>query len=147
MYQLPHTLVEPYEYISEKDGAVDHSDPDFENKWRVYLDGKGDPPLRGEPTRFKLRHLPTPAVRLLSPALTKASEEKEHFVAACYLAGTMALVGVDNLDGADGKKVSLSFEKREGVSMLSQVSQETLGFHLLVELGQIAIARRFANPL
>jgi hypothetical protein len=86
-------------------------------------------------------------MRILSPALAKSSEEKEHYVAACYLAGTMALASVDNLDGADGKKVTLVHEKKEGVQVLNAAAQEILGFPLLVELGQVAIARRFASPL
>jgi len=59
MIKKTNTLIGDFEYISVYDDAVDSSGDDFPEKWKRYLDGQAEPPLKpGEqPTVFVLKHL------------------------------------------------------------------------------------------
>jgi hypothetical protein len=141
-----NTLVADYEYISQSDEAVDSEAEGFELKWKHYLDGMGEPPLKaGEtPTIFKLRHLmPTERAYL---AEASNGDERGLFIAAAAI----ALVGVKGFDGPDGKPLEVKQEvTRAGTVKIRSANKATLDalpVGVLFELGALALERGRVRP-
>lgn len=141
-----HTLVEPYEYISRFDEAVDSEAADFETKWKLYLDGAAPAPVKAgvEPTRFTLRHVSN-VERVYLLELYQGEERGLMLAAAA-----MALVGVKGFDGPDGKPLQVVKEFTEiGPLRIQHASKETmdrLPVDVLLELGAVAADRMRLRP-
>jgi hypothetical protein len=139
-----NTLVEDYQYISKSDDAVDADAADFDEKWRLYQEGKGDPPLKAgkEPTVFTMQHL-----RSVRDKKLLHSESGKHgaggaLITACLL----SLKSADNLRDESGKLVKLEQELNDGVWCCAQESVDLLGLDLVLELGGVALSRMNASP-
>jgi hypothetical protein len=141
-----HTLVENYDYVSRYDEAVDRDLPDFDEKWRLYLDGAGEPPIKAgeKPTKFQLRHVSS-TERIYLYELYQ-HEEKGLMLAAA----AMALVGVTGLDDGSGKPITVKQEHTDvGPLRIRHASKETmdrLPVDVLLELGAVVVERLRLRP-
>ncbi len=86
MIKKTNTLVGDFEYISVYDDAVDSSGDDFPEKWKRYMDGQAEPPLKtGEtPTVFVLKHLSQLEIKRLIEQEERHGKEATA-VAACAI--------------------------------------------------------------
>lgn len=142
---------EPYQYISRQDPAVDTDDPDFDAKWQVYLDGKGEPPLRPgqKPTVFVLRPLRTYARNALAKVCSDSRKgdmysDAAPFVAACAL----SLMGIENFRDGAGNQINVvsEYDEKERVHVLSEKSLDAIGQDVAIEIGIEVMRRTYGAP-
>lgn len=142
-----HTLVEPYEYVSVHDAAVDSDAPDFEERWRLYLDGAGEPPLKpgAEPVRYQLRHV-TNTERGYLMKLGRDADGSAPLAAAA-----IALVGMSGAKDGEGKPLGVEFDFTQyGLFRIKHASQATLdrlgGLEVLYDIGGAVFHRMSLRP-
>lgn len=141
-----NTLVEDFDVISQYDDSLDKDAPDFEQKWKEYRDGMGEPPLKAgeQPTRFKLRHITSTEHTYLSELAYGG--DKGLFIGAAAL----ALVSVKGMVGPDGHPVAVVQEvTKVGPLRLRSADKATLDkfpLEVLLELGAIAMERSTVRP-
>jgi hypothetical protein len=141
-----HTLVDDYQYISRFDEAVDSSLADFEDRWRQYMDGAAEPPLKPgiEPARFTLRHVTnTERVYLLEMA---QGDEKGLMIGAA----SIALVEAKGVEGPDGKPLKVARDFTEygphKIQHANKATMDALPVDVLLELGAVAVERMRLRP-
>lgn len=149
MMSETNTLVDPYELISQFDPAVDRGGEDFDQAWRLYLDGQGEPPIKpnAKPAKFRLRHLDDVDRKILRKMLHASGNEptSELFDAAAAL----ALIGYTD---PNGKDIKLSFAtERYALFDASHVSADSiralrLPDNTLTDIGGAVLARTFTRP-
>lgn len=190
MIRISNTLVADYEFISQSDDAVDRPPPvpdeapdpedkaavrayeaakkaalDFARAWDLYLDGKGDPPLRqgADPTVFVLRHFGPKERTALMPLasrsqvrleLARAADDRVQMVeamaewnAVCVAAFQMALESVRGMGGADGgPPLELEHTTMDGARILTERCLRKFPTELAIEVGGRAIRSLGNHP-
>lgn len=142
-FRVSNTLVESYRYISKHDEAVDRDDPDFEETWSRYMDGKCEPPLRasGQATVWHFRHL-TPRQR--AKVMAMSAQEG----ALCAL--VMALQKVDNFFDEKGRPIKVEHVFEDGIRVASEKTLQQIhdagGNELLYDLVQRVSKAVFPDP-
>jgi len=144
------TLAGTYEYVVKADPAVDTECDDFEEKWRLYSDGQGSPPLKAgqSPTVFKLRHLRGRDENKMSPYLGRAGTKPEYMQDALYAVARIVLVGWDNMRDTGGQLVKMrTTTDDDGERVVSLDSMDLLSFGVIAEIAAVALDRRNGDPL
>ncbi len=146
------TLAEEYQYVSRQDDAVNSDAADFDEKWEQYVDGAGPPPLipGAVPTKFTLRHLDTVARGKLMKYLARADDDPSTRYEACVAAFALAVTGVEDCLGPDGKPLKLTFDiDRDGehpVRVLSAASLKEFELGWVLEVGGFVLSRLNPGP-
>lgn len=158
-----HTLVEDYSYICLLDDAVDAPalPPDadeaatklwgeqmaaFQEKWRLYLDGAGEPPLKPgvEPARFTLRNLSN-VERTYLLELQQLGEK-----GVAISATSIALVAVKGYTGRDGKPIVVTHDvSTYGLHRIRHASEATINamdIGAVMDIGHSVLQRMRLRP-
>lgn len=138
----PSTLVEPFEYISLTDDALDGAHPEFTEEFKRYREGAiKDPPLKDgvEPTRWSLQPIADTELLGKLDGIRERDGKKSWFrTVAC-----LGIVGVTGAPKEFGKVLRVRDE--EGYPYLSKRQQNLLGLDLLAELGTAILTHKLPN--
>lgn len=134
------TLVEPFEYISLHDSAMDTECEDFADKFQKYREGSlPAPPLKDgeEPAVWTL----APIVDARLKAMLDGVRE-EHGQAAWAVA--VAAAGIKGVSGIkqDGKAFKLRFEREEGYPIVCNEDLNAIGATILHEIGMVILTHQ-----
>ncbi len=145
------TLVEDYAYICQQDSAVNREDPEFEQKWEQFLDGKAEPPLipGGKATIFHLRHLNTAAKDMLMPYMSQANEDQAFMTRVISVAFQLGVKSVENYAGADGKPLQVKLVPDDGLNKVPFMSPESFNefeLDVVMEVGGRVLQRLNPGP-
>lgn len=145
--KLTATLVEPFDYISLRDEALDPEHEDFEEEYKRYKEGTiPAPPLKEgvEPSTFTLR--PISGNAELSAKLDGVLEADGRSMWA-LAAGSLAITGWRNIEDENGKPLKFKQVRVQGFMSLTKQLQDKLGKELLSELGMVALTHKNPNAV
>lgn len=142
--QKTATLVEPFEFISKKDDALDRDAKDFKDRWDRYKDGLGDPPIKEgmKPTVFTLKPVARDAG--LDAKLDGVLNNDGNAM-WCLTAAAFGIAGWRNLIDPDTDE-ELEFEtvRAHGYDCITKALQDKLTKPLLIEIGNAVLLHN--NP-
>ena len=132
------TLVEPFEYISLHDSAMDTECENFADEFTKYREGAIDaPPLKpGE----------KPAVWTLAPivdaqlkAMLDGVREEHGRAAWAVMTAASGIKAVSGIEGADGKPLRIRHEFQNGFPTVVREQLNLIGAEILNELGMVIL--------
>lgn len=145
--KLTATLVEPFDYISLRDEALDGEHEEFQEEYERYKEGAIPlPPLKEnmEPSVFTLRPISSSAQ--LSAKLDGILESDGHSMWA-MAAGALAITGWRNITDDSGKPLKFKQVRVQGFMSITKDLQNKLGKDLLSELGMVALTHKDPNAV
>lgn len=144
-----NTLVDDYELVSQFDPAIDRGADEFEQKWKQYTDGLGEPPLRpgAKPATFRLRHLDDVDRKILRKLLTANGGDVSNELLDA--AAALAIIGFTT---AEGKDLRLAFAtERYALFEAQHLSADSvramrLAENMFSDIGATVVQRTFLRP-
>lgn len=134
MIKLQATLNDDYSYISPLDDALDTDAEDFEDQWKRYEDGQGEPPLKQgcKPTIWTLSPIVDATLRAKLTDVVSADGSRTAAVAWA----AHALKSVSGLTDADGKPYRLRFTvDADGYRSVAREQLNEIGLPVLLDMG------------
>ena len=132
------TLVEPFEYISLHDSAMDTEAEGFAEAFKKYREGSIEaPPLKQgeEPTVWTL--VPITDARL--KAMLDGVREEHGTAAWAVMTAAAGIQAVSNLADPDGKPFKIKREFRDGFSFVANEQLNLIGAEVLNEIGMVIL--------
>lgn len=137
------TLVEPFEYISLTDDALDGEHEDFADEFQRYRDGTvKSPPLKDgcEPMRWELQPITDATLRGILDGIREENGRSSLLIAT-------ACLGIVGWTGAPKELGKIRRPRnRDGYPCLDKKQQDMIGAEVLVELGTALALHAIPNP-